>query len=353
MFGKFQFARLSTLFQNITKDGSQASRALGLAGASMEELAILAERETAKIENATGKKFQKAIEDMKVQLMPLGKAFLEAATPIVKFVGDILAKFNNLSDGTKKIITTIVGVVGGLAPVALMAFGLLANGTANVIKFFAMLRGGMAKLNGQSNVLGAGFDYMTQQQIESLAQSNALHTSHQKLIQTFNVEAGAANALAAAYGNAASQARALAMSSPGLFNAAPGAMGATSGLAPRKYAEGVFSVPGTGTGDKVPAMLEPGETVVSKENTDKYGPLLRAIGNDSVPGYATGRDGIGADGSNISFGGRSYAIPNRATPLPEVIAIPTLVADILTIQFLIVSFVAPTVVDGLDRKSVV
>jgi hypothetical protein len=314
MFGKFQFARLSTLFQNITKDGSQASRALGLAGASMEELAILAERETAKIENATGKKFQKAIEDMKVQLMPLGKAFLEAATPIVKFVGDILAKFNNLSDGTKKIITTIVGVVGGLAPVALMAFGLLANGTANVIKFFAMLRGGMAKLNGQSNVLGAGFDYMTQQQIESLAQSNALHTSHQKLIETFNVEAGAANALAAAYGNAASQARALAMSSPGLFNAAPGAMGATTGLAPRKYADGVFSVPGSGTGDKVPAMLEPGETVVSKENTDKYGPLLKAIGNDSVPGYATGRDGIGADGSNISFGGRSYAIPNRATP---------------------------------------
>ena len=314
MFGKFQFARLSTLFQNITKDGSQASRALGLAGASIEELAILSERETAKIENATGKKFQKAIEDMKVQLMPLGKAFLEAATPIVKFVGDILAKFNNLSDGTKKIITTIIGVVGGLAPVALMAFGLLANGTANVIKFFAMLRGGMAKLNGQSNVLGAGFDYMTQQQIESLAQSNALHTSHQKLIQTFNVEAGAANALAAAYGNAASQARALAMSSPGLFNAAPGAMGATTGLAPRKYADGVFSVPGTGTGDKVPAMLEPGETVVSKENTDKYGPLLKAIGNDSVPGYATGRDGIGADGSNISFGGKSYSIPNRATP---------------------------------------
>ena len=313
MFGKFQFARLSTLFQNITKDGSQASRALGLAGASMEELAILAERETAKIENATGKKFQKAIEDMKVQLMPLGKAFLEAATPIVKFVGNILEKFNNLSDGTKKIITTIVGVVGGLAPVALMAFGLLANGTANVIKFFAMLRGGMAKLNGQSNVLGAGFDYMTQQQIESLAQSNALHTSHQKLIETFNVEAGAANALAAAYGNAASQARALSMSSPGLFNAAPGAAGATSGLAPRKYAEGVFSVPGSGTGDTVPAMLTPGETVVSKKNTDKYGPLLKAIGNDSVPGYATAGT-VSADGSNIEFNGKSYAIPNRSTP---------------------------------------
>ena len=51
MFGKFQFARLSTLFQNVAKDGSQASRALDLAGKSVEELAILSEREMKKIED--------------------------------------------------------------------------------------------------------------------------------------------------------------------------------------------------------------------------------------------------------------------------------------------------------------
>jgi len=52
LFGKFQFSRLSTLFQNVTKDSSQAARALGLAGASVEELAILSERELGKVEDS-------------------------------------------------------------------------------------------------------------------------------------------------------------------------------------------------------------------------------------------------------------------------------------------------------------
>lgn len=287
LFGKFQFARLSTLFQNVTKDSSQAARALGLAGASVEELAILSERELGKVENAVGVKFQKTIEELKLQLVPVGKAFLEALTPIVSFFGKILEKFNNFGDGTKKTIAIILGVIGGIAPVALMTFGLLANGLANLIKFFALLRGGMAKLNGQNQVLGGGFDYLTQQEIENLAQSNALHTSHQNLISAFNVEAGSVNALAAAYANASSQARTLATSSPGLFNAAPGAAGAVANL-PKKYADGVLSVPGTGNKDTVAAMLTPGETVVPVEQSEKHRALLAAIMQDKVPGYADG-----------------------------------------------------------------
>ena len=90
LFGKFQFSRLSTLFQNITKDGSQAMRTFGLAGASVEELAILSERELGKVENAVSVKFQKSLENLKIQLMPLGKAFLQAVTPIVEFASKIL-----------------------------------------------------------------------------------------------------------------------------------------------------------------------------------------------------------------------------------------------------------------------
>ena len=286
LFGKFQFARLSTLFQNVTKDTSQASRALALAGASIEELAILSERELGKVEDAVGVKFQKTIEQLKVQLIPVGKAFLEALTPVVAFFGKILEKFNNFSDGTKKAIAIVIGVVGGLAPIALMTFGLLANGLANLIKFFALLRGGMAKLNGQNAVLGGGFDYLTQQEIENLAQSNALHTSHQQLIQTFNVEVGSINALAAAYGNAASQARALAASSPGLFNAAPGAKGATSKL-PKKFARGGV-VPGTGSQDSVPSMLTPGEVVLTKGTVKANPELVSALMNGNVKRYGKG-----------------------------------------------------------------
>ena len=287
MFGKFQFARLSTLFQNVTSDASQASRALGLAGASVEELAILSERELKKVEDATGTKFKKSMEDLKQQLIPIGKAFLQAATPIVEFVGKVLAKFNNLSEGTKKVIAIIVGVVGGLAPIALMTFGILMNGVANTIKLFAKLRGGVAQLNGSNNVLGGGFEYLTNQQIENLAQSNALHTSHSQLISTFNVEAASVQALAAAYGNAASQARALAQSSPGLFNTVPGPAGAVSGLPPKKFAQGGV-VPGTGNKDTVPAMLTPGEVVLTKQTVKENPELVAALQNGSVKKYNDG-----------------------------------------------------------------
>ena len=311
MFGKFQFARLSTLFKNVTSDTSQAARALGLAGASVEELAILSERELGKVEDAVGVKFQKTIEQLKLELIPIGKTFLQALTPVVEFLGKILSKFNNFSDGTKKAIAIVVGVVGGLAPVALMTFGLLANGLANIIKFFAMLRSGMAKLNGQNQVLGGGFDYLTQQEIENLAQSNALHTSHQNLISTFNVEAGSVNALAAAYANAASQARTLASSSPGLFNTSPGPAGAVAGLPPKKFATGGV-VPGTGNKDTVPALLTPGEVVITKDTAKANPELVAALQNNSVMKYSKGTGKTGKQSApgrtGFNIGGESYGL---------------------------------------------
>jgi hypothetical protein len=315
LFGKFQFARLSTLFQNVTKDSSQAARALGLAGASVEELAILSERELGKVEDMTGNKFKKAMENIKLQLVPVGKAFLQAATPIVNFVGKILEKFNNLSDGTKKVIAIVVGVLGAVAPVALMTFGVLVNGIANVIKFFAMLRGGIAKLNGQNNVLGGGFDYLTNQQTELLAETNALHTSHQQLISTFNVEKSGVDALALAYGNAASQARALAQSSPGLFNSVPGPAGAVAGLP--KYAKGkksdVVTVGGTGNQDSELALLTPGETVISAPMSDKYGVLINAMIDDKIPGYMASKRsqtaGQASTGVGFNVGGQMLSLP--------------------------------------------
>ena len=291
MFGKFQFARLSTLFQNITADGSQASRTLALAGASVQDLAILSERELSKVEDSVGVKFQAAIEKFKVEIMPLGKAFLEALTPVVKFFGGLMEKFNNLSDGTKKFVTIMLAVLGGIGPVVLMTFGLLANGVANVIKFFAMLRGGIAKLNGQTKLLGGGFDYLTQDQLENTVQSNALHGAHQRLIQVFGVERASVESLGRAYQTAASQARTLAASSPGLFTGGKaGASAAKAGLKVRKYKDGVLTVPGPkGAGDIQPAMLAPGEAVIPAKLTEKHHGLLKAIFTDSVPGHMAGK----------------------------------------------------------------
>ena len=292
LFGKFQFSRLSTLFQNVTKEGSQASRAFDLAGSSIEELAVLSEREMKKIEDSTGVKFQAAIEKFKQEIMPLGKAFLEALTPIVKFFGGLFEKFNGLSDQTKKVVATIIGVVAGLGPIVLMTFGLLANGVANVIKFFAMLRGGIAKLNGQTSVMGAGFNYMTQEQIESATASQQLHQTHTRLIEVFNVERASVSALAGSYSSLSTQMRAMASQNPALFaGGLGGAKAAVSKLPPvRKYKEGILSVPGPkGAGDVVPAMLSPGEAVIPTETTDKYRGLITAMFQDKVPGFMAGR----------------------------------------------------------------
>ena len=292
MFGKFQFSRLSTLFQNVTKEGTQASRALDLASSSMEELAVMSEREMKKIEDATGVKFQAAIENFKQEIMPLGKAFLEALTPVVKFFGGLFEKFNSLSDKTKKVIATIIAVVAGLGPIVLMTFGLLANGIANVIKFFAMLRGGIAKLNGQTSVMGAGFNYMTQEQIENAASSQSLHQTHTRLIEVFNVEKASVSALASSYNFLSTQMRSMAAQNPALFaGGMSGAKGAVSKLPPvRKYVDGVISVPGPkGAGDVVPAMLSPGEAVIPTETTDKYRGLITAMFQDKVPGFMAGR----------------------------------------------------------------
>lgn len=308
LFGKFQFARLSTLFQNVSKDGTQAARAFDLAGASVEELAVLSEREMKKVEDAVGTKFQAAVEQFKQDIMPLGKAFLEAVTPIVKFFGKLFEKFNGLGDQTKKVIAIIVGVVAGLGPILLMTFGLLANGLANLIKLFATIRGGIAKLNGQTSVLGAGFNYVTQEQLEQQAAGQALHNTHTRLTEVFNIEKVAALQLAAAYQQMSTQMRGMASQNPALFaGGLRGAAGAVSKLpkGPVGFEDGIISVPGPkGAGDIIPAMVSPGESIISAEKSEKYRGLITAIFQDKVPGFVTGK-----------LPGAKHPAPSRITDL--------------------------------------
>jgi TP901 family phage tail tape measure protein len=275
LFGKFQFSRLSTLFQNVTAEGTQASRVLELTKNTTEELAILSERELGKIEETTTYKFKKALEDLKVTLIPVGEQFLKALTPIVEFAAKILDKFNDLGDGSKRFITIMTVALGAIGPIALMSFGLLANGIANIIKLFATLRGGFQQAGSSTQILGEQTNYLTKEQLEASAVAASLDQVHQRLKQTFTSEASAVNALTAAYQRAMAAQRSFGM---------PGAP--RPGVAPKKFAEGgIISGPGGPKSDSVPIMASNGEAIISAEVVDKYPGLVQGLISGKIPGF--------------------------------------------------------------------
>ena len=303
LFGKFQLARLSTLFENVTKTGNQASRVLDLATASTEELAGMAESELGMSADSAMNKFRKSVEDLKFALVPLGQAFLESVQPIVEFLGDILGRFNNLSDGAKKALALLTVGIGAIGPVALMTFGLLANGLANIIKFALILRNGYLRLTGQSQVLGEQTQYLTIEQQNAAAVAHSLDQSHARLTQTFNAEIAALGGLASAYQAAAGAGQRFAMTNPGMMMPPN----------PRKFANGIVSVPGPkGAGDVVPAMLSPGEAVIPADMAKKYGGLINGMVAGNIPGFQRGRPSI-TGGRSVLYSGLGFPAPGNTS----------------------------------------
>jgi len=286
MFGKFQFARLSTLFANVTKEGTQAARVLDLAGSSVQQLASLSEKELGMTSESAMNKFKAAVENLKLSLVPLGEEFLKAVTPIAEFITKILDKFNNLSDNTKKIIVTITAVVAGLGPVFLMTFGLLANGLANIIKGFTSLKSLFNRTGRSTATLGTEVMYMTTEQRNAAAVAASLDQIHKNLAQTFTSEASAVNALTQAYQ------RAIAAQSQFVPVAPPITRGPI-----KKFASGKPAiVGGTGNKDSELALLMPGETVIPTAMSKKYGGLINAMIADKIPGYEFGKPKSGTTG---------------------------------------------------------
>jgi TP901 family phage tail tape measure protein len=295
LFGKFQFSRLSTLFQNVTKDGTQASRVLQLAGSSIEQLAILSERELKTVEDSVGVQFKAAVEELKLAIAPIGKTFLQAVTPIVKVIGNLLENFNGLSDGTKKFIVIASTLVGIIGPTLLMTFGLVANGVANIIKMFLALRVGFLKLGGNSKVLAQQTDYLNTEQMEAATVAASLNQAHTRLTQSFTAEASAVRLLRQAYIDATVAAANFARANPGMMM--PGRGGAT----PKKFAKGTPYVPGTGTGDTVASLLTPGEAVIPRDiaQNPKFQPLIEALVSGQIKKYKKGSVNVGDDYSHV------------------------------------------------------
>jgi len=312
VFGTYQYARLGALFSNLSNDAGQAQRTIDLTAMSVEDLAKISERELGKIEEATSVKFQAAIEQLKVSIAPIGETFLKALTPILDFISKMLNAFNDLPDNVKNIIALTIGAVAGLGPIVLMTVGLIANGIANIGKLIQVIRKFFARLKGDASL----FNYLTKEEQEATAAANTLsgatdtltgkfvgqQRALERLIQLVGTYAKSLSAAATAaplgmgVGSAAAMSGAMAKARGGTQRAAGPSVGGSGEM---RMAKGGV-VPGTGNKDTVPAMLTPGESVVTKEATQKYGPMIQAMNDGTrIPGFVQGVVNVAGASSGI------------------------------------------------------
>jgi TP901 family phage tail tape measure protein len=272
IFGKFQFARMGALFDNLIRDGSQAQQVMEAMGMSAADLARTAEQELGAVEDSISTKFTAAVEQLKLAIAPIGEEFLRAVTPIIQGITGILEKFTSLPGGVKTAIVAMIGIIGGIAPVVLMGIGLIANGIANAFKLFNTIRGGYQRLVsgiiGANDPLSQSFGYMSEAELDAAAASNMLDQNLNTLNTTLLIQESSVNRLVDAYRNLAAN-----MSKIGSVN--------PQGVAPPNVAARGFArggeVPGKGDKDTEPALLTPGEFVVNKEAANRFRPILEAM----------------------------------------------------------------------------
>jgi TP901 family phage tail tape measure protein len=139
LFGKFQFARMNALFENLGKQGSQTLQVLDLMKASSQDLANVAGRELSQITESASGQYKRAIESLKADLAGLGDQFLKIGTFFIKVVDGVVKFITKLPDPIKNFL----GLLGGITALAgplIMLTGVFANFIGYVVKGIGHIR---------------------------------------------------------------------------------------------------------------------------------------------------------------------------------------------------------------------
>jgi TP901 family phage tail tape measure protein len=140
IFGKYQFARISALFENLGREGSQSIQAMELAGASAATLGAMADKEMSRLTDSASGRWKRAVEGFKAQMIPVGEAITKVFTTVLNAVNKVLEVFNNLPGPVKTVLGTIAGIAALVGPL-LMVAGIFGNFIGQVMKGLAFLRG--------------------------------------------------------------------------------------------------------------------------------------------------------------------------------------------------------------------
>jgi TP901 family phage tail tape measure protein len=282
IFGKYQFARISALFDNLNQQGSQTVGMIKLLNASSDELAKKSYSELKAQERAPSTRLAAAQQQLQEQLIKVGADLAETLLPIMDTALNILQKivegFNNLPTPIKNFAKILAGVAAVSGPVLMLA-GIFGNLIGNAMKF------GMTIINLFKRITGNPVQQLTILTDQELAAKIAAD----QLTGAYTKQKTSIDALNTSLTTYITNLRAAASVAP------PGVVVPGRGRPPvrRKnggpiMAQDGMELSGYGGGDKVPALLEPGEFVINKESTKKYRPVLRAINDGSVSKFTNG-----------------------------------------------------------------
>lgn len=152
LFGKFQFARVTALMNNLGTAGSQSAKVLELYGQTNDQLAAVAKQE---LEVATDKtpaaQMAKMKATLQADLIPIGKKFAESFITLGSGIDKIVKGFKKISDA----LGPISKIFGGLFTKGLV--GLMIVGPVTMlVGLFVNLAGQIFKMVSFSRMFKQG-----------------------------------------------------------------------------------------------------------------------------------------------------------------------------------------------------
>ena len=168
LFGKFQFARINALFENLGKQGSQTLQVLDLMKASTQDLASISDRELKTLTESASGKYRRALESVKADLAVVGEQFLKVGTFVLNAIDGIIKFIGNLPGPIKAVLGFVASLTAVAGPI-IMLTGVLANFFGYIVKgIFALKNMGKA---------GGGFKLLTPEIMAASAAAKTVEES--------------------------------------------------------------------------------------------------------------------------------------------------------------------------------
>jgi TP901 family phage tail tape measure protein len=287
LFGKYQFARISALFDNLNTQGSQTKQVIELMSASNTDLARIANAEIKTLTESASMRFKRSMEAIKAALLPVGEAIVNSVLPFMEKFAGVLDRIVSFAQNLPGPIKSFLKIAGGLTAIAgplIMMTGVLGNFLGYIVK------GAMAFVNLGRTIRGLPTEKFALMDDAQIAASKATDVLTVSVERQKTAMIGLNQIMMDYYALINKQAA----KTPNLFTApvqaaVPGAQSSARPVVKRlkRQKGGPAWVPGSGSGDKIPAMLEPGEFVINRNAAKQYGGVLEDI-NNGVPRFQSG-----------------------------------------------------------------